>query len=103
MSRIRYQASRLATRTWARIDSTRALEAQAQALRTDIARVQCAISNAATGQRRRPGRSGARRAPSHRQPRGEHAAQTLSQRRHCPQYDGWPVRQQHHEHWVTPP
>ena len=28
MSRIRYQANRLATATWARVDSTRALKAQ---------------------------------------------------------------------------
>ena len=53
MSRIRYQVSQLATATWARVDSTRALKAQAQTLRTDIARVQCAISSAATEQRPR--------------------------------------------------
>ena len=53
MSRIRYQASRLAMGSRARVESTRALAAQAQALRTDIARVQCAISSAATEPRPR--------------------------------------------------
>lgn len=43
MSRMRHQMDRLALRTRARVERSHALDAQAQALFADIARVKCEI------------------------------------------------------------